>query len=236
MSVDERRPGAELSPRLAAVAALVPAGSRLADVGTDHGLLPVHLLLSGRIRRAVAIERTATQLASASGLVERHGLRGLELRVGEGLDPLRAEDRLDVVVLAGMGGRTLKRILRPERLSVLRPSRLVVQPQTGVEEVRAHLDAAGWTLIAESAVEDRGRVYVVLAAEPGSDPALWEHPVLTRGDLLAAGPLLVRSGGEPVVAYWSRRLARLSALERDRSDPEVAQARRVLAVLRGVTP
>ncbi|MBQ5972608.1 MAG: tRNA (adenine(22)-N(1))-methyltransferase TrmK, partial [Oscillospiraceae bacterium] len=55
----------ELSPRLNAVAELVPACTILADIGTDHGFLPLALLRRGRIARAVCADLRAAPLASA---------------------------------------------------------------------------------------------------------------------------------------------------------------------------
>jgi tRNA (adenine22-N1)-methyltransferase len=166
--MDERgRPRTfELPPRLAAVAEAALPASRIADVGTDHGLLPVRLLLAGRVSFAVATERTEPRLASARRLAAKHGLAGLDLRAGEGLEPLRAEDLLEVLVLAGMGGRSIRRILEPARLAALGPPRLVLQPQTCRDEVRRHLDEIGFLLDGERVVEDRGRRYVVLSASP----------------------------------------------------------------------
>lgn len=166
MDASSRLEEIRLPPRLAAVAEAVLPASRIADVGTDHGLLPVRLLLAGAVSFAVATERTGARLDPARRLAAKHGLAGLDLRAGDGLEPLRAEDRIDVLVLAGMGGRTMRRILDPPRLAALGPPRLVLQPQTCLEEVRRHLDEAGFVLECERAVEDRGRRYVVVSAAP----------------------------------------------------------------------
>jgi tRNA (adenine22-N1)-methyltransferase len=161
------RPGkVRLPPRLAAVADAALPANRIADIGTDHGLLPVRLLLAGAVSFAVATERSVARLDPARRLAAKHGLAGLDLRAGFGLEPLRAEDRLDVLVLAGMGGRTMRRILDPPRLAALGLPRLVLQPQTCLEEVRRSLDEAGFVLEVDRAVEDRGRRYVVLSAAP----------------------------------------------------------------------
>lgn len=159
-----------LPPRLAAVARVVLPATRIADVGTDHGLLPVRLLLAGAVSWAVATERSEARLAPARRLAAKHGVAGLALRAGDGLAPLLEEDRIDALVLAGMGGRTMRRILEPARLAALGPLRLVLQPQTCDDEVRRHLDGIGFRLDGEMAVTDRGRRYIVLAASPRLTP------------------------------------------------------------------
>src|SRR6476661_1445037 len=97
-----------LDDRLLAIAALIPAGARVADVGSGHGLLPRHLLATGRAAWCVATERDARRLRSVLGDPEEPRL---SLRHGDGLDPLLPEERLDVVVLAGLGGPSIARIL-----------------------------------------------------------------------------------------------------------------------------
>ena len=64
----------ELSPRLAAIAALVPQGARLADVGTDHAYLPVRLLLDGGIASAVATDVNEGPLQRGRETAERYGV------------------------------------------------------------------------------------------------------------------------------------------------------------------
>ncbi len=166
MSASSRLREIRLSRRLAAIAEAALPADRLADVGTDHGLLPVRLLLSGAISFAVATERSVARLAPVRLLAATRGLAGLDLRAGDGLEPLRAADRLDVLVLAGMGGRTMRRILDPRRLAALGPPRLVLQPQTSLDEVLRHLDEVGFVVERKTPVTDRTRRYVVVSAAP----------------------------------------------------------------------
>ena len=80
----------ELSPRLEAIAGLVPEGCGcLADIGTDHGYVPVSLLLEGRIRRAVAADIGALPLDHARRTAEQYGVaEKLDFRLGDGLSVL----------------------------------------------------------------------------------------------------------------------------------------------------
>ena len=100
----------ELSPRLAAIAALVPQGARLADVGTDHAYLPVRLLLDGGIASAVATDVNEGPLQRGRETAERYGVRTILFRRCDGLADVRA-DEVDTVVIAGMGGDLIARIL-----------------------------------------------------------------------------------------------------------------------------
>ena len=228
-----RRPPStvRLEPRLAAVAELVPAGSVVADIGTDHALLPLALLESGRAVRCIASEPSAARLARASARVaaSRWASR-LDLRSGDGLAVLSRRDTVTVVVLAGLGGHTIRRILDGPRRKTLAPARLVLQPQTAPAVVRRWLAGAGYRLVAERLVREARRFYVVLAAEPGAEDLC--HPSLSPGDLFEAGPLLVRSGDPLVEAFWRAELRRARAiLERARGGRgrDDARARAALA-------
>ena len=185
-----------LCPRLATIAELVPPGRPLADIGTDHGRLPTALVQRGQVPRALACDRAVGPVARARATVQRAGLMHLvDVRMGEGLAPL-AIGEVDTVVVAGVGAETIVRILagEPERTRAL--GRLVLQPNFGHELLRRWLVGNGLAVVDERLVEDRGRFYTVVAAEPATtrdapawDPAQWligPH-VLRRG-----GPLLTR--------------------------------------------
>jgi tRNA (adenine22-N1)-methyltransferase len=149
-----------------AVAELVPEGARVGEVGTDAGALALALLDGGRASRCIATDRSACGLGRARRRGARHIASGrLELRLGSGLAPLAACDRLDVVVLAGMGARSMVRILDDPRLAELSPHRLVLQPQTEPALLRGWLGEHGFAVVGESRAAERGRDYVVIAAE-----------------------------------------------------------------------
>jgi tRNA (adenine22-N1)-methyltransferase len=195
----------DLSPRLRAVAEMVPGGSRVADIGTDHGVLPRRLVESDRASHCVATELCARRLAPDA---LEPGSSAVEVRVGDGLGPLGPEDRLDVLVLAGLGARTMLRILDDPRLERLAVRRLVLQPQSETARLRRWLIDRGFRIVDERLILDRGHYYVVLAAEPdpGGEPP--RHPGLDLEQLLEAGPCLVASDDPLVARYWSDELAR----------------------------
>ena len=116
---ETRADSAARDGRLEAVAALVPPGSQVADIGTGHGLLAHGLLASGRSPHCIVTERTKLLLRGVRAYPASHPLAGsLELRAGDGLAALRPDDRVDVVVAAGMGGPSILGIL--ERSPLLR--------------------------------------------------------------------------------------------------------------------
>ena len=101
----------KLPPRLAAIAALVPDGARLADVGTDHALLPIRLLLDGKIQSAVATDIRSGPLSRAKENAYAAGVQDLSCVLCDGLTGI-SPDSVDTVVIAGMGGENIAAILR----------------------------------------------------------------------------------------------------------------------------
>jgi tRNA (adenine22-N1)-methyltransferase len=195
--------------RLSALADLVPPGSRVADIGTDHALLPIRLLRDGRASFCVATEiRPALVRRTRARLRDVPWADRLELRTGDGLEVLAPEDRLNVLVLAGMGADTIRRILSHQRLQQLGVDRLVLQPQTDAAGLRAWLVHHRWRIVEEVLLRDGRRFTLLIAAETGHRIVIDRHPVLSRSDLLEAGPCLVRSGSPDVAAYWKDQLRR----------------------------
>jgi tRNA (adenine22-N1)-methyltransferase len=207
----------DLPPRLAAVAALVPAGQSVADIATDHALLPAWLLKRGLVPRAIGIDDKAAPLEQARARLRRRGI-AVELRQGWGCQPLR-EGEVSTITVAGIGGELMTRILEDVPPGV---KRLVLQPNTEAALVRAWLATHGWEIDAETLLRD-GRWFATFTAglgEPGASSEAdfaWGRPEVHR-DL----PLL-RARLDEV----ERRLRRLPLT------PPVAQELGWLAEVRG---
>ena len=162
----------QLSPRLALCAELVRPGRALADIGTDHAYLPIWLLQNGKIPRALACDVNPGPLEAAQRNARRYGIgQELRLALSDGLrevGPGEAED----IVIAGMGGELILRIV--EEAPWLRDGtkRLVLQPMSMVDRLRAGLWELGFPIRQERAVVDGGKAYSAFAAEyAGSLPA-----------------------------------------------------------------
>lgn len=151
-----------IGPRLQTVASFVPKGAILGDIGTDHAYLPIALYEAQRISRAVAIDVHEGPYQSALAAVKaRHLETVIDVRFGDGLIPLRSGE-VNVLTLAGMGGRTMLDILaaRPDVLESVQD--LILQPQGAERAVRLALLGDGWRLKAERLVEEDSRIYVVM--------------------------------------------------------------------------
>ena len=233
-----RRRAAPAPPgaRLAAAAALVPHGATVADVGTDAAALALWLVESGTAARCIATDRSAAGLAAARLRGSEHVAAGrLELRRGAGLAPLAPADALDVLVLCGLGARTIVRILGEPGLERLGLSRLVLQPQTEPARLRRFLLDRGHAIVAEVLVRERGHDYVVLAAEPCRGARPRAAHAADAEVLAEAGPCLAASSDPLVAEHWRRELERQQRiLERGATGAGRARAQRRLALARRV--
>ena len=159
------RPLFSLGPRLALCAALVREGSPLCDVGTDHAYLPIWLLKTGKIPRALACDINPGPLEAA----RRDGAKyevgeALSFRLSDGLRAVLPEEAGDVV-LAGMGGELILRSVGETPWLRDGAKRLVLQPMSSVPQLRLGLQELGFAVLEEQAVEDGGKIYSAFAAQ-----------------------------------------------------------------------
>lgn len=174
-----------LDKRLSAVAALVRQDSRLADIGTDHAYLPVHLVQAGVCPSAVASDIGAGPLEAARRTVTENGLTSeIALRLGDGLSTVSA-DEVDDIAIAGMGGETIAAILEAAPWTQNEDIRLILQPMTRAEDLRRWLLTHGFSVLEEHLVTDGRHLYPVLAAQYTAAPA-FEDEVLIYGGFFTA--------------------------------------------------
>lgn len=154
-----------LDTRLQKVAALVRPGSRLADVGTDHAHLPTALVRQGICPQAIASDVRTGPVQAARRTVEAAGLAGsIDVRLGDGLEPIRPEE-VDDIVIAGMGGETIAAILAAAPWVMDSRYRLILQPMTRGEELRRYLFGAGFGILQEQTAEDSRHIYAILSVQ-----------------------------------------------------------------------
>ena len=160
-----------LQPRLQCIAGCVPRGTRLADVGTDHGYLPVWLLQNDRIESAIASDINKGPLDHARRTADKYGVtERLQFRLCPGLDAV-AREEADVVVIAGMGAEMIIEILRAANWD-WNGVTLLLQPMTKAELLRCWLAENGFCMEREHLVRDKGTIYAVLEVHSGQSVPL----------------------------------------------------------------
>lgn len=217
----------KLSPRLTVVAGFVPRGVVVADVGTDHAYLPAYLVENGICPAVVATDVHQKPYQSALNTVEQAELGNkIAVRLGDGLKCLQPGD-VQVVVMAGMGGGTMCRLLEASPGVVAGLSRLVLQPMDDAPQLRKWLVSHGWQLVAERLVDDNGHLYLVLVAEPGRSEVLDELALMVGPRLLECHDQLLGLYVQGLIEQHRRMLAGLS-----RSNRQETRAREAVVGVR----
>jgi tRNA (adenine22-N1)-methyltransferase len=205
----------KLSERLSRVAQQVLPGRPMADVGTDHGQLPVWLVVTGVVPSAVAMDlregplSVARRQVAAAGVGER-----VDCRLSDGLAALRPGE-VDTVTICGMGGGLMARILsaHPEVRQGTR--RLVLQPNSDADVLRAALAALSWEIREEDLLIEGRYIYPTIAAEQSA-----VFPRYSDEDI-AFGPILRQRRSPAFIELLQRQAAHIRrVLAQCRDSPE----------------
>ena len=149
----------ELSKRLQAVADLVSEGLVVADVGTDHGYIPIYLIETKKSPKAFAMDVNKGPLLRAKEHIAEHGLETrIETRLSDGVRALK-KDECDCVVVAGMGGALTIKIMEEGKDIFRSLKEFVLQPQSELQKVRAYLYQNEYSIVEENMVLDDGKFY-----------------------------------------------------------------------------
>ena len=210
-----------LSERLETIMCAAGCGTAAADVGTDHALVPIELVRRGAYEKVIAMDLRKDPLRGAAEHVREAGLEEkIELRLGDGLSALAAGEA-ETVLISGMGGPLMEKILTEGREKALAAKKLVLSPQSDIPAFRRFLQENGFGITDEAMVREDGKYYTVLTVQPGQQ-ALWNETELCYGRCLmqARDPVMLEMARRDVRVY----LGILKALEN--ADGEAAEMRR----------
>ena len=172
---------------------MVPEGARAIDVGTDHAMIPVWLVQTGRCSHVLATDIRSGPLENAAALIEHTGTGGaIRLMQTDGLAGVVPDD-VDTVILAGMGGETMIHILAAAPWTAEGGELLILEPQSKRSDLRRWLIDYGYVITSERLAEDAGRIYPILTARGGPSPVYSEAEMhLGRLEQITGDPLFGR--------------------------------------------
>ncbi len=157
-----------MTERLYAVASFVKTGSSVADVGTDHAYIPIYLLTNDVSECAIAMDINHGPLLRAKENIEKFGLENKILtRLSDGLSELMAGE-CDTVIIAGMGGILINRILDNSKHLYPHIKHYILQPMTAVEETRKFLEQNGFCIENERLAKEENKIYTIISAKRGA--------------------------------------------------------------------
>jgi len=154
-----------LDRRLSRIAEQVPVCDLAADIGADHGKLSCHLLHTGRVKRMIVSDISQHSRDKARDLFIRHRLMDrVSLSAADGLHALDGQ-KADAVIIAGMGGALIARILQQD--VDVQGALLLLGAQTELPLVRESLIKRGYRILTEILTRENGRFYRIIKSLPG---------------------------------------------------------------------
>ena len=220
-----------------AVAAMVTSGGVLADVGTDHGYIPIALLEKHRITGAIAMDINEGPLARAKEHIADAGLgEYIQTRLSDGVQALKVKEA-DSILIAGMGGELVIHILKEGDEVCASAAELILQPQSEIRRVREFLREHRYKIVDEDMVCEDGKHYPMMRAINVEEDCFWEKVnEETKVACDIYGQLLLRNGNQVLRRFLVRQHRQLTQIiqtlqaqpQSETIDQRIAQVREEL--------
>ena len=222
----------ELSKRLLAVARLVTSERKVADIGCDHGYVSIYLAAVKKCPKVIAMDVKEGPLSHARTNIQKYGLKNvIDVRLSDGTEALE-KNEVDTLLISGMGGRLMNRILQEGLTCLGFFEELILQPQTEADAVRKFLRENEYIIVDEDFVTEDGKYYpmikalyrncvneVILSSQyPDCAHGKEETYSLLQEDLF--GPVLLRKRPEDFVSYMKQKKERTEEILQKITQPE----------------
>ncbi len=181
----------------------VPLGARLADIGSDHAYLPIYLVLKQQIPFAIAGEVVRGPYESAKKQVAKNGLENqIIVRLADGLAAIHAEDQIDAISIAGMGGTLIRNILEngKQQGQLTGNETLILQPNVGEATLRNWLIRNDYEIRHEEILEENQKIYEIIVAIPSDRNLSYSKKELFFG------PILLKDRSLIFLQKWQKEL------------------------------
>lgn len=234
----------KISQRLSHLADMVTKDMILADVGTDHGYIPIYLMQIGKIQRAFAMDIGKGPLLRAKEHIETCGLgEYITLRLSDGVNALKPREA-ESILIAGMGGGVMLHILEQGKDVVLTAKELILQPQSEIVKVREYLYENGYVVDREDMVFEDGKYYPMMHVIPCRNKEEEDHYSREEWQMFYRyGKVLLESRNEVLQRYllhtinlyetilnslWNQQQTEAIQKRREQVEEELGYARQAL--------
>ncbi len=224
----------KLPARLKSIVKLIPPGSIVADVGTDHAILPIYLVKEGIAAKVIAGDLNPGPLGAAEkNILAANATKRVILRQGYGLEIIKPGE-VEIAVIAGMGGAVIKQIINSAGENVRLLKQLILQPMTGSGHLREWLADHGWRIEDEDLVQEDDRFYEIISAVPGCEETA-DRTVISIGPRLFAKkhPLLIDllsleiEKNKKIVADMEKSITRQTKAKKIRMQDKIRNLERI---------
>lgn len=208
----------ELKGRLKLIADLIPEGSILCDIGTDHAFIPIYAVAKGICSKVVAADIRTGPVRAATRNVTKHKMKDkIDVRLGGGLQPIM-ENELGTVIIAGMGGLLITEIFQESFEKAKNADYIILQPMNAVEVVRSYLYEKGFEIVAERLAVEESKIYNVICTK-------WTGNIKKADEFdCYIGNILLQGGDENLQLYLDKKLGQLntaiSGMEQAKEEPD----------------
>ena len=217
---------------------MVTPGSILADIGTDHGYVPISLVQRKKIKKAIAMDVNKGPLKRAEEHIREAQLEEyIETRLSDGVKKLEVGE-VNSILIAGMGGDLVIRIIKNGMEVCRSVDELILQPQSELGKVRKFLRENNFEIIDEDMVIEEGKYYPMMKVIPVDEIALWEilpKEVIPACDMY--GPYLLKNGNPSLRKYLVKQHKQLTKIlkELEKQPESKAISKRIKEVQKEIT-
>ena len=174
----------KLSNRLLKIASLVKDHDVIIDVGCDHALLDIYLTKNKIVKKAIATDITNGAINMALKNVSYYDCLNVDVRLGDGLDTLKKEDKVSLIIMSGLGNQKIVSILNNNKEKICNIKELIIQSNTGYYELRKEVVKLGYFIEDEVLIKENNIIYVIIKFKKGkrrySNKQLYFGPILLK--------------------------------------------------------
>lgn len=215
----------KLSKRLETISNMVSLSNVVADIGSDHALLPIALVLSGKVTRAYASEVNEGPYEMSVKNIEKYNLQNYIIPVlSDGISELEAD--VNCITICGMGGNLIADILNSNKDKLSRVNEIIIQPNNNEETARIWLVNNGYDIEDEAIVYEDDVYYEVIKAV--------KREITTRytKEELYFGPILLKNKSEEFVAKWNKYKDYLNKVIAQINNPELSNSKMLTGLVK----
>ena len=195
----------KLSKRLEAISSLVPVNAKVIDVGCDHALLDIYLYQNKISKKIIAADVNLNALGNAQENIKKVKLdKDIETRLGNGIDPLKEDDDIDTIIMAGMGAHTIIGILKNNYQKLKNIDNIIIQSNTKLFFLRKEMMKLNYKIDNEVMVLDNKKIYTIIKYVKGKYKYNKKE--------LYFGPVLLKNNSKLFQEYNKKELAKLEMI------------------------